>query len=168
MLAGNPAAAEQELRAALDVVERSRMRGSFFGHGLRDELAQAVYAQGRYEEAKRLSEESERLAAPDDLQAQVQWRAVRAKVLAREGRFEEAEALAREAIEIVARTEFLIVHANAVRDLGEVLRLAGRPGEAIPVVEEARRLFERKGDQVSSERARAVLAELRAEAASAG
>jgi len=160
MLAGDPAAAERELRAGLEVLERSRMTGSFFGHALRDELAQALYAQGRYEEAKALSEESEKLAAREDLQAQVAWRAVRAKVLAREGRFEEAEALAREAVAIVGQTEFLIVHANALEDLGEVLRLAGRLDEAIPVVQEALRLHEQKGDRVSSGRVRAVLAEL--------
>jgi hypothetical protein len=35
--------------------ERSGMRGSYFGMALADELAQVLYALGRYEEAKRLS-----------------------------------------------------------------------------------------------------------------
>ncbi|MGH2800123.1 MAG: tetratricopeptide repeat protein, partial [Thermoleophilaceae bacterium] len=160
MLAGDPAAAERELREGLAVLERSDMTGSYFGMGLRDELAQALYAQERYEEAKELCGASEREAARDDIQAQVQWRALRAKLMAREGRADEAEALARAAVALVERTEFLIVHANALMDLGEALRLAGRPSEAISALEDARRLYERKGDRVSAGRAEAALAEL--------
>ena len=47
-------------------------------------------------------------------------------------------------------------------DLAEVLRLAGRPGEAVPPVEQAIDLFDRKGNVVSAERARRLLQELRA------
>ncbi|MGH2991777.1 MAG: hypothetical protein ACRDMA_18330 [Solirubrobacterales bacterium] len=136
------------------------MTGSYFGMGLRDELAQALYALGRYDEARELSELSEREAAQDDVQAQVQWRALRSKLLAREGQVDKAEAVARAAVALVERTEFLIVHANGLMDLGEVLRLAGRPSEAISAVEDARRLYERKGDRVSAGRAEAALAEL--------
>lgn len=160
MLAGDPAAAERELREGLAVLERSDMTGSYFGMGLRDELAQALYALGRYDEARELSELSEREAAQDDVQAQVQWRALRSKLLAREGQVDKAEAVARAAVALVERTEFLIVHANGLMDLGEVLRLAGRPSEAISAVEDARRLYERKGDRVSAGRAEAALAEL--------
>jgi hypothetical protein len=44
--------------------------------------------------------------------------------------------------------------------LGEVLRLADRPGEARVSVEKAHLLFQRKGDRVSAERAEQALAEL--------
>jgi DNA-binding SARP family transcriptional activator len=160
MLAGDPRDAERELRAGYELVERSRMTGSYFGMALRDELAEALYAQGRYGEAKQLSEESKRDAGEDDVQAQILWRAVRAKVLAREGRLEEAEALARAAVALAEQTEFILVHANACRDLGEVLRLAGRPGDARPALEEALRLYHEKGNRVSARRMRAALAEL--------
>jgi tetratricopeptide (TPR) repeat protein len=159
-MAGEHAAAERELRAGYEVVQRAAMRGSYFGMGLREELAQALYALGRYREARELSEESERLSATDDVQAQVQWRAVRAKILAREGRREEAEALARAALALVERTELVLVQAGALLDLAEVLRLDGRAAEALPFVERARRTYERKGDLVSAERARAAAAEL--------
>ena len=47
--------------------------------------------------------------------------------------------------------------------LAEVLCLAERPGEAIPVIREALRLFEQKGNVVSAGKARALLDELRSE-----
>ena len=136
------------------------MTGSYFGMALREELGQALYALGRYDEAMDLSVESERLAATDDLQTQVLWRALRAKLLAREGRAAEAELLAREAVAIVEQTEFVLVHASALMDLAEVLRLGGRRDEAIPALEAARRLYEQKGDRVSTARTQAALDEL--------
>ena len=45
-------------------------------------------------------------------------------------------------------------------DLAEVLRLAGRAQEAVPVVEEAVELFDRKGIVPAAEAAQALLAEL--------
>lgn len=159
-LAGDARAAERELRAGYELVERARMTGSYFGMALRDELAETLYAQGRYPEAKHLSEASERDAGEDDAQAQILWRAMRAKVLAREGRLKEAEALARAAVARAEQTEFVLVHANACRDLGEVLRLSGRPGDARLAFKEALDLYRQKGDRVSAKRMRAALAEL--------
>jgi DNA-binding SARP family transcriptional activator len=159
-MAGDPAAAERELRAGYELVQRAAMRGSYFGMGVREELAQAVYALGRTAEAKALSEESERLSAADDLQAQVQWRSVRAKVLGREGRSDEANALAREALALAERTELVLVHAGALLDLAEVLRLDGRAHEAVAFAERARGLYELKGDRVSAARAGATVAAL--------
>jgi DNA-binding SARP family transcriptional activator/tRNA A-37 threonylcarbamoyl transferase component Bud32 len=161
-LAGNAAAAAEALRDGYELVERSGMTGSYFGMALRDELGQALYALGRYEEAGQLNAESERSAAPDDVQSQVQWRSLRAKLLAREGRFRDAERLAREAVALVERTELVLVHAGALLDLAEVLRLSGRPSEAIPILDVARGLYERKGDVVSTARAQAELDALRA------
>ena len=70
-------------------------------------LAQAVYAQGRDEEASRYTEISEELASRDDLLTQVIWRSARAGFLARQGRLEEAEALAREAVRMAESTDFV-------------------------------------------------------------
>lgn len=168
MLAGDTAAAERELRAGLDVVERAGLIGSYFGMGLRDELAAVLYAQGRHAEARELVGSSEREAPLDDVQAQVLWRGLRAKLLARDGRLDEAEALAREAAALAERTELLIVHANALLDLVEVLRLAGRPDDAAAAAAGAGRLFERKGDRVSAARCAALVAELAEVALPAG
>jgi class 3 adenylate cyclase/tetratricopeptide (TPR) repeat protein len=164
-LAGDLEAAERELRAGYELVERSGMTGSYFGMALRDELADVLCALGRYEEARELSALSEELATPDDVQAQVQWRSLKARLLARDDFPEEAEELARAAVALVERTEFLIVHANAVLDLGEVLALAGKPDEAAAAVAEAVDLFEAKGDRTSAARAAGILDGLTAEGA---
>lgn len=164
LLAGNPEAAERELRSGYELVEPSQMTGSYFGMALRDELAEVLYVREQYAEAKELSELSERDAGEDDVQAQVLWRAVRAKLLAREGRLGRAEALARAAVGLAEQTEFVLVHANACRDLGEVLKLAGRPNDARPALEGALYLYRLKGDRVSAKRMRAALAELQEQA----
>jgi ATP/maltotriose-dependent transcriptional regulator MalT len=135
---------------------------------VREELAQVVYTLGRYDEADELSRESERLAQSDDVQTQVLWRGVRAKVFARRGCAPEAERLAREAVALAAQTELPLVQAGALTDLAEVLELAGRPLEGASQLEDAREIYVRKGDRVSSERTRALADELRARAAFEG
>ncbi len=72
-------------------------------------LADALYMQGRDEEALRLTERwrPERLTVPEDADAQAGWRRVRAKVLARMGDFDEAERLGREAMAILSRADYL-------------------------------------------------------------
>ena len=88
---------------------------------------------------------SERATAPDDLSAGVQWRGVRAKLLARRGDDEAAEALAREAVALAEETDFPVLRADALLVLAEV---AGE-GRA-----EAIRLYEEKGNVAAAERAR--------------
>ena len=60
----------------------------------------------------------------------------------------------------VEGTEFLNLHADALLVLAEVLRLAGRAGEAAAALEEAIELYERKGNVVSAAKARAALDDL--------
>jgi hypothetical protein len=83
-------------------------------------------------------------------------------VLASRRLLKEAEALAGEAVALAARTDFLNFNGDALVDLAGVLRIAGRSGDAIPVVEEAIALYERKGNVVSAAKARALLEELQA------
>ena len=124
------------------------------------ELADALYVQGRYEEAESWLDLAQKHAASEDVSAQWSWRRTRAKLLARVGAFREAEALADEAARIAARTDALSDHGAVLLDLAEVLRLAGRPVEAAGRIEEGLSLFERKGNRVSAEAARAMLSEL--------
>jgi tetratricopeptide (TPR) repeat protein len=124
-------------------------------------LVEALFLQGRDEEALRLTERwtPERLTVPEDADAHVGWRRVRAKLLARRGDFAEAERLGREAVEIAAGTDFLDVRAHAAADLAEVLRLAGRPKESAAAVQQAIRLHEQKGNTASARELRRLLAE---------
>ncbi|MGH3137217.1 MAG: ATP-binding protein [Gaiellaceae bacterium] len=146
LLEGDAAAAERELRPACEGLERVGELG--FLSSVAPLLVDALFAQGRDEEALILTERwpPERLTVPEDADAQVGWRRVRAKLLARRGDFEEAERLGREATAIVSSTDFLDLHAHALADLAEVLRLAGKPEESTAAVQEAIRLYERKGN----------------------
>ncbi len=160
LLAGDPGAAERELREGYETLER--MGETVLVPVLAALLAQALYLQERDDEALRLSGLSREAAAPDDLIAHVQWRTAQAKALARAGNVQEAEALAREAVRLAGETDFLVTRGDALADLAEVLRTAGRSEEAVPAVEESLRLYEQKGSVVSIKRADALLAELRA------
>jgi class 3 adenylate cyclase/tetratricopeptide (TPR) repeat protein len=162
LLAGDPAAAERELRRDFD--ELSEMGERYFLSTAAGELAGAVYAQARYAEAEELTRVAEELSAEDDLTSQALWRSVRAKTLARRGLDGDAEELGREAVELLADTDALILQADALEDLAEVLALVGSDG-ARGCLGEALGRLERKDDVVSVERVRASLQALDATAA---
>ncbi len=77
--------------------------------------------------------------------------------LARRGEEQVAEHLAREALALVAETDCLNDHASTLLDLAEVLRLAGRSGEATAAVRQAIELFERKENVAMATQARRLL-----------
>jgi class 3 adenylate cyclase/tetratricopeptide (TPR) repeat protein len=160
MLAEDPAAAERDLREGYSALEEMGERGLL--SMVAAELARAIYAQGRFEEAERFTAASEELAATADMASQISWRAVRAKVLARRHEFATAEELARGAVALAKQTDGLNSQGRALMDLAEVLELAGRADEAKPILEQALDLFEQKGNVVSARKARAVLNELEA------
>lgn len=157
LLAGDATAAERELRPACDELERMGDRGH--RASLLPMLAEALFLQGRDLEALRLTELAERLAMPNDADAEIQWRRVRAKLLARRGQVAQAEHLAREATAIATRTDFLDHRARASADLAEVLRVAGRAQESAAALEEAIQLHEAKGNVVAARKLRGLLAE---------
>jgi tetratricopeptide (TPR) repeat protein len=143
LLAGDPAAAERELRPGYDTLERFGEKG--FRSSTAGWLARAAYEQGRDQEADRFAGICADTAGPEDRISQIQWRMTRAKVLARRGEFADAERLARDAVELVESTDALENHADALVDLAEVLRLAARHEEAAPLLHQALELYEQKG-----------------------
>jgi class 3 adenylate cyclase/tetratricopeptide (TPR) repeat protein len=157
LLAGDPAAAEQVLRPACEALKRM----GDWGHlaSTAPALADALYAQGRGSEAEPWIELAARWTLADDVDAQVGWRRARGKLLAQQGELEEGERLAREATTLAANTDYLDLRAQALADLAEVLRLAGRSTEAAATLHEAVRLHERKGNVVGAETLRALLSE---------
>ena len=116
--------------------------------------------QGRLDEAEECTEIAERYAAEDDVNAQMMWRPVRATILARPGAFALAEELARQGVEIADATDDLNRRAEAHRDLGDVLRLAGRRGEAAASFDRAVELFELKGNAVGAAHVRSLADDL--------
>jgi predicted ATPase/class 3 adenylate cyclase len=155
-LAGNPAGAEAELRTSYE--ELREMGEKTFLAENAAQLAQALYAQGRYDEAERFVQISE--GASSGRPQKAYWGPARAKLLAQRGDATAADALARESVAIWAERADLLWHGHALMDLAEVLQLAGRAEEAVSVVEQAIELFERKGIVPAAESARSLLVEL--------
>jgi len=164
LLAGDAEAAERVLREGFELLESIGETG--YLSTVASGLAEAIYRQKRYEEAERFSEVSEQTAAPGDVASQVGWRRTRATVLAQRGEAELAEDLAGEAVDIARRTDYLNLYASALLALADVVAIGGRPGQAIPIIEEARVVYDRKGNLVMAEKARTLLAELREAVAS--
>jgi class 3 adenylate cyclase len=155
LLAGNPEAAEVELRVGLDTLQR--IGAQVASSTLAGLLGAAVYAQGRYDDAERFTELSEATAPEEDIATQIFWRGTRAKLLARKGIVDEAESVAREAVGLAAGTDALTVHGDALMNLAEVLRLVGDKQEAVAAAREARGLYEEKGNVVLLAQAEAWL-----------
>ena len=120
----------------------------------------AEFRQMREENAGEFRQMREENASAHDIDAQLSWHAVRAKLLARTVGIAEGETLAREAVKLARRTDATNLHARVLLDLAEVLRLGGRSEEAAAAVETAIRLLDRKENEVGARRARALLAEL--------
>src|SRR5713226_167854 len=127
LLADDPAAAERAMRWAyareVEMGEKQDIPGTA------NRLADALYRQGRYEEA-------------------AQWieigggRGIRALLAARRGEFEQAERLGRELVAMTERGQNLNARGTALVRLAEVLSMAGRSGEAVPALNEAIQLYE--------------------------
>jgi tetratricopeptide (TPR) repeat protein len=166
LLAGDAVAAERELRLACEGMERVGELG--YLSSVTPLLIDALLEQERDDEALAMSDRwhVDRLTVPEDVDAQIGWRRVRAKLLARRGGFDEAERLGREAVAIGSGSDYLDARANAVADLAEVLRLAGRPEESTARSQEAIRLYESKGNVTAADKLRARVAVAQIEASS--
>src|SRR5262249_37942983 len=156
LLAGDPAAAEQNLREGYEALRAMGERGD--RANIVTLLAEAVYAQGRFGEALRLTEEGEALAGAGDFDVQGRWRATRAKLLARRGQFRAAARLAEEAVALVPatceapeRAEFLVAQA-------EVSRLAGALDQAEAGLRRTLQFYQERRRVVRAERPRTLLA----------
>jgi tetratricopeptide (TPR) repeat protein len=158
LLGGDLESAEAELRRAYDTLTGLGER--YLLPPLAALLAHVVYARGRPEEAEAISRTAEEITAADDVEAQALWRSVRAKALAGRDRADEAESMAREAVQLIRTTDAPGMQADALLDLADVLRRSARPAEARAVADEARRLYQGKGNVVGAARAAAVLASL--------
>jgi hypothetical protein len=120
-------------------------------------LAEALLAQDRDEEAWSFVETGEAAAAPDDLNAHMLCRSVRARLLVRQGRIAEADRISAQAVALAAKTDWLSDHGDALVARAQVLRAADETSVAIVTVREAVALYEQKGNATSAERARSLI-----------
>jgi class 3 adenylate cyclase/tetratricopeptide (TPR) repeat protein len=155
LLEGDPAAAEEELRRGYETL--STIGELSWLSTVAGILAEAVCAQGRYEEAERFTRISEESAGAEDVYTQVLWRSVRAKCLARRGRMADARRLARESVMRVESTDSLHLRWHTLMSEAEVLWLAGQIEGARTRWHEAIRAAEQKGNPVGARLARVSL-----------
>src|SRR5919199_5975831 len=148
LLADEPARAEEIARSALEAL--AALGETNNSAVLATLLAEALCRQERFEEAVAATETSERTAWPDDLHAQVGWRAVRAQACAGRGAPERGEELARKAIALLEDADDLDLRGDALVALGSTLSGAERQA----AFDAAGAPHQAKGNVASAARAR--------------
>ncbi len=141
-LAGDLDAAERAARQGVDELEQMGERAWLSTSAC--QLAEALYALGRLEEAEHWVLRGLELGGAGDILTQVAGFGVRAKLLARSGGFEEAMGLAQHAVDLAATTQAPMEIAQASLALGEVLYLSGDINGAFEQSRRAVALYESK------------------------
>lgn len=126
-------------------------------------LAHVLWARGEVDQAESYAELARSMTQRDDLWSHVLWRSALALVRSSRNAHGEAVELATQAVRAGGRSDWLCLHGDALLDLAEVSRRAGRDDEAHAAAEQALALYERKGDLSSMARAQSFLAARRAE-----
>jgi tetratricopeptide (TPR) repeat protein len=158
LLAGDVEGAQQELRWGYETLEQMGEKAA--RSTLAADLAETLFRQARYEEAEQVVLAGLEAASPEDVASQLMARTVRAKLLAVKSMHDEAAQTAREAVALAERTDDLFTLGQAYVALAEVLLLADRREEAVAPLEAAAEASERKGNLVTAEKARTLLASL--------
>ena len=162
LLADEPVRAEAELRHSYDALHRLGEHN--FISLVAALLADAVYRQRRFDEARTLVDEAVSLAAADDLAVHIVAGSVAAKCEARVRRFERALKLADEAVGLIDGTQDPSGQADARLDLAEVYALAGDSEAALAAVAAANERYAHKGNALGIARAVRIGAAIRAAA----
>jgi tetratricopeptide (TPR) repeat protein len=160
LLAGDAGAAERELRPALERLQELGERGNLAS--IAAQLAEALHAQGRFEEALAATITSEEASSPDDVHAQIAWRVARAKVLAQLERGREAQETGVAAVELAGTTDSPVLAAEALCALAQAHAAAGEAEDGRDAAGRAQQLYDAKGNVVAAGWARALSEELAA------
>lgn len=147
MMAGDPAAAEGQLRWALrlatEVGERDQVGQ------LAATLARVVAGKGELEEAASLARQSKENSPAESVMTQGLWRGAQGLVLAGQQQWNEARTLAREAVAWIP-PDMLDLRAEILGDLARVLSLGGDAESAASATEQAAALHRQKGNVVGA------------------
>jgi tetratricopeptide (TPR) repeat protein len=156
-LAGDDAAAERAARQGCEQLDRLGERAVLSTSA--GELAEALYALGRYEEAGQWARRGLELGSSDDLATQVGGLGVQARLLARKGEARAALELA-ERVDRLARTsQDPRYPGDAALYLAEIMYLTGNPTRAEEMTQRAIDLYESKGATAFATRARRLTAQ---------
>jgi DNA-binding SARP family transcriptional activator len=157
MLAGRPDLAAEALLASCEFVQRLGQTPLLATRA--GELAAALYAEKRYDEAETWVDLAQRLAGADDLDAALSWQPTGARLRARRGALRDAQQLAHKAVEDARRTDSLNRQGDCLLALADILRMAGDDTNASPITQDAVHLYETKGNLISAQRARALVSD---------
>jgi tetratricopeptide (TPR) repeat protein len=155
-LAGSLERAEEELRVASKVLEEAKLISYFSTAAAM--CARVVFDRGAADgEVEHFLDMAEAAASSDDSATLVLANSTRGRMLARAGKADEGRELALAAVARVRELDAFTWHGDALLALAEVDEIAGRVDEAQRLRRRALELFEAKGDEPSSARARALL-----------
>jgi tetratricopeptide (TPR) repeat protein len=154
LAAGDAVEAERALRKSWDVLTQMGLQSSLGETAV--PLAEALYAQGRFEEADTTLKALKEEWASDDASINAPRLALRAKLLAADGWTRLAEETADRALRVVRPMDWLCLQVDALLAHAEVMQSAGRQDDALASTEEALRIAEAKGYEAAAVTARAL------------
>jgi len=148
LLGGDLVAARAEL--ARDDAALAAINETYFRSTIAAQLAGVLQRLGEPEEALRYATLAAEIGDADDILTQVGWRQARARLAADAGDGAEAMRLAAEAVDLANGTSDGLLRADALSTQAEVLAAIGDRESSGPPLREALRLYEAKGDLVST------------------
>ena len=157
LIIGDPAYTERHARQGYQAWRVLGERGRYVVD-LAALLAEALYEQGRFDEAQQLIDQGVFAVVPSG--TVFSPRLTEAKLLARRGQFAAARQLADQAL--LSPTSAPMRQADALLARAEVERLAGAPDQAAASLRAALHIYEDMGSATQAMRARAALASLAA------
>jgi tetratricopeptide (TPR) repeat protein len=156
MLDGDQAAAERALRKSCEQLDELGERAFLSTQSC--ELAEALYALGRYEESEQWTLRGLELGSNDDWATQVTGLRVRAKLFARKGEASAALALAQQADSLARTTDSPMGQGDAALSLAEVMYLTGDRIKATQTAQRAIKCYQRNGAPAHVARAQRLTA----------
>jgi class 3 adenylate cyclase/tetratricopeptide (TPR) repeat protein len=149
LLAGDPVAAAHVIRRGYDVLHEIGVTGD--SDAL---LAEALYQQGAHDQAGHVVRGCGTSVSDSDVTPRTIMLGVEAKLAARAG--DGGVENARKAVQLAAATDAINLHADALVNLAETLRLLGREDEWAEPMQHAADLYERKGNIAALARLQAM------------
>jgi predicted ATPase len=156
LITADPVAAERYSRAGLEVF-RSMGHGGGWVVSLACLLADALYDQGRFDDAQQMLDQARAASHPDMLDAT--W-LTQAKLLARRGQFTAARRHAGQAEALLSPASMPLERADVLEAKAEIESLAGALSQAAASLRAAIEIYEDRRAIALAERAKTILASL--------
>ena len=156
LIIADPADAERHAREGYQAFRALGERGGYVAD-LAVLLADALYEQGRFDEARQLIHQANAEPSPATVSS---TRLTEAKLLARRSQFGAARQLVGQAAALLSPTSTPMQQAEILLARAEVERLAGAPGQAAASLRAALQMYEDLRAATLARRVRAALASL--------